>query len=77
MALLVNESYAAVNYFGEDGSCYSSCNDILNEGFVSFCDDQYEIHSYQVIGKEEALKAVLDFYRDKSRSIAIKWDQLY
>jgi len=77
MALLVNERCAVLNYFGDDGSCYSSSNGSHTDGFVSFCDGQYEIHSYQVISKEAALTAVLDHYRDNGRSSAVMWDQLY
>lgn len=77
LAVQINENNATINYFGEDGSCYSTFNGSRNDGFVTFCDGQYEIHSYQVISKEETLTAVLDFYHYKSRSDAIMWDQLY
>lgn len=45
---------AVLNHFGDDGSCYSSCNGSAKEGFVSFCDGQYEIQADQIISKEEA-----------------------
>ena len=77
MAILVNETNAALNHFGDDGSCYSSYNGSPKDGFVSFCDGQYEIHSNQVISKEEALTALMDFFSSRSRSNAIQWDQLY
>ncbi len=77
LVILVNENSATISHFGEDGSCYSSCNGSTDDGFITFCDEQYEIHSYQVISKEEVLAAALDFCRDKSRSNAVRWDQLY
>lgn len=77
MALLVNEKYAALNHFGDDGSCYSSCNGSAEDGFVSFCDGQFEIHSNQVISKEEALTALMDYFPDNGRSSGIQWEQLY
>ena len=77
MALLVNENNAMLNHFGDDGSCYSSCNGSAEDGFVSFCDGQFEIHSNQVISKEEALTALMDYFPDKGRSSGIQWEQLY
>jgi hypothetical protein len=77
MALLVNENNAALNHFGDDGSCYSSCNGSAEDGFVSFCDGQFEIHSNQVISKEEALTALMDYFSDNGRSSGIQWEQLY
>ena len=77
IALLVGEDGAMLNYFGEDGSCYSSFNGTSEDKFESLCDGQYEIHTFQIISKKDALKALLDFYQDKSMSSAIKWDQLY
>jgi hypothetical protein len=77
MALLVNENNAVLNHFGDDGSCYSSCNGSAKEGFVSFCDGQYEIHADQIISKEEAMTALMDYYMNNGRSIKIQWNQLY
>lgn len=77
MTLLVNENNAVLNHFGDDGSCYSSCNGSAKEGFVSFCDGQYEIHADQIISKEEAMTALMDYYMNNGRSIKIQWDQLY
>ena len=68
---------AVLNYFGDDGSCYSSCNGSAKEGFVSFCDGQYEIHADQIISKEEAMIALMDYYMNNGWSIKIQWDQLY
>ena len=77
MALLVNENNAVLNHFGDDGSCYSSCNGSAEDGFVSFCDGQYEIHSNQVISKDDALTALMDYFPDNGRSSDIQWEQLY
>ncbi len=77
MGILVNSTGVSLNHFGEDESCYASCSGDYNGEFVTFCDGQYEVHACQVISKEDALKALLDFYKDKGRSDSIKWDQLY
>ena len=77
MALLVNENSAMLNHFGDDGSCYSSSNGSAQEGFVFFCDGQYEIQSDQVISKEEAMTALMDYYLNNGRSSGIQWEQLY
>ena len=47
------------------------------EGFVSFCDGQYEICSYQVISKEVAMTALMDYYLNSVRSNIVQWDQQY
>lgn len=77
MALLVNENNAVLHHFGDDGSCYVSCNGSDQEGFVSFCDGQYEICSYQVISKEVAMTALMDYYFNSVRSNIVQWDQQY
>ena len=50
---------------------------ISEDGFVSFGDGQYEIHSYQVISKEEVMPALMEYYFTNGRSDSIQWDQLY
>ena len=34
MSVLVNESQATINHFGEDESCYASCNETVDDGFL-------------------------------------------
>ena len=77
MGILVNSTGVSLTHFGEDGSCYASCGEDQKEGFVSFCGGQYEVQAYQIISKADALKVLIDFYKDKGRSDSIKWDQLY
>ena len=77
IGLLINAEGASLNHFGDDGSCYSSHRDGTAREMVTFCNGQYEVDASQVIGKEEALPALMDFFRNKGRSDSIEWDQLY
>ena len=77
IGLLINAEGASLSYFGDDGSCYSSYRDDADKEIVTFCNGQYEVGASQVIGKEDALPALMDFYRNKGCSDSIKWDQLY
>ena len=77
MSLLVNQNAATLNYYGDDESCYVSYSGDSKQGIVSFCDGQYEIDNSQVIDKESALTALMDYYRNNTRSDSIQWDQLY
>ena len=61
----------------DDESCYVSYSGDSKQGIVSFCDGQYEIDNSQVIDKESALTALMDYYRNNTRSDSIQWDQLY
>ena len=77
IGLLINAEGASLNFFGDDGSCYSSYRDGAEKKIVLFCDGQYELDAGQVIGKEEVLPVLTDFFRNKERSGSIEWDQLY
>ncbi len=76
LGILVNSTKAVVNIFFEDGSNYVSTGDEEQDGYVTFCKGQYEVASYQLIGKEDAIQAILDFYMTKDRSEKISWEQL-
>ncbi|SMC43908.1 hypothetical protein SAMN06296952_1138 [Oscillospiraceae bacterium] len=76
LGILVNSTKAVVNIFFEDGSNYVSIGDEEQDGYVTFCKGQYEVASYQLIGKEDAIQAILDFYMTKDRSEKISWEQL-
>lgn len=77
LALLVNQDYAALNYFDDDGSCYSSYRGEYERETVYFCDDQYEVDISQIISKESALNVIMDFFPSGDRSEYIQWEQLY
>ena len=80
-ALCIPEMYKEIGVNSDSNlvmsATYVSCNGSDQEGFVSFCDGQYEICSYQVISKEVAMTALMDYYLNSVRSNSIQWDQLY
>ena len=76
IAILINDTKAVVNIFCEDGSNYVSSGDEDAEGYVTFCDGQYEIAACQMVDKEDAVQAAMDFYTTKDRSNKINWEIL-
>ena len=77
LGILINSIGVSINHFGDDGSCYVTCGEDGGDTVIPFCDGQYEVYSYQIISKADALKAILDFYQNKGRSDSVKWEQLY
>ncbi len=51
--------------------------DVLLNYSGGFADLANEIHADQIISKEEAMTALMDYYMNNGRSIKIQWDQLY
>ena len=77
LGILVNAVGVSINYFGDDGSCYAACGGDDDDTVIPFCNGQYEVVSYQVISKSDALNAIVAFYQNKERLESIKWEQLY
>ena len=77
VGILIEKEKVSLTFFDKDGSCFAAVGDKKIEGVVNFCDGQYEIAGYQIIDKERAMNALLDFFEYKSRSDLIDWDQLY
>lgn len=78
LSILVNETAAVVNYFGDENGndMFASLGDITQEGTIEFLGGQYEVAAYQLISKESALQAALQFFKKQERPDRIEWEEL-
>ena len=76
LSILINDGEYVINYFGDDGSNYVTVGLEGDEREVPFCDGQYDVAGYQIISREEALTAIIDFFNTHEPSDEINWEEL-
>lgn len=76
LSILVDETAAVVNYFGDEDDMFASLGDISQDGIHKFLDGQYEVAAYQEVSKDLALQAALQFFEKQKRPDCIEWEEL-
>lgn len=77
LAILVDQTNAVVNYFADDnGNMFASIGDISRDDTVKFLDGQYEVAAYQIISRDLAMQAALQFFVRQERPDCIEWEDL-
>lgn len=77
LAILVDQTNAVVNYFADDkGNMFASIGDISQDGTVKFLGGQYEVAAYQILSRDLAMQAALQFFEKQERPACIEWEDL-